>query len=400
MPADALAPPLNWPDGLSAERFLRDYWQKQPLLLRGALPGFESPLGADELAGLACDPDVESRLVRESGDPPWQVQQGPFAEDQLTGLPGHGWSLLVQDVDKHLPELAVIADRFGFVPSWRFDDLMVSFAPPGGSVGAHVDAYDVFLLQGAGQRTWSIGPQPERPLCHPEAQLRVIDNFAPEEQWTLFPGDALYLPPGVAHHGVAGENCITWSVGFRAPSHQQLVAAAGLPATRPPSDDALYADPDLRLEEAAPGLISPRAIDRANAIVARHCGGKAPPSMHWFGELVTQPKHWLRAGPGEVAGGPQELEAALKGGDLLVRHGMTRLARSADGQLLFVDGDTFAVAEAQAGLVTLVCTNRELDARALAPWLGQPEVMELVHTLVCRGALCLGSLENGPAASI
>ena len=338
-----VAPPLRWPAGIDAEIFLRDYWQKRPLLMRNALPGFTSPLDPDELAGLACEPDVESRLVIEAGDPPWQVKHGPFEEDDFGGLPADGWSLLVQDVDKHLPELAVIADRFDFIPSWRFDDLMVSHAPPGGSVGAHLDAYDVFLVQGAGQRTWSIGPRPAAPQWKAGAQLRLLTNFAAQSTWTLSPGDALYLPPGVAHHGIAGAGCMTWSVGFRAPSHQQLVAAAGAVALHEPPDDAMYEDADLQLDEAASGLISAQAVERATHIVRHYCGGDAADRTAWFGELVTEPKEWLRAEPQAIAGDASALVSVLRKGGVLQRHGMALLARSCDGTTLFADGESFAL---------------------------------------------------------
>lgn len=230
---------MNKTDGYSenclgeteVEDFLNQYWQKKPLLVRNAFPAIKSPLTADELAGLACEEHVNARLVIESNDTsqlekPWQLEFGPFDESRFNDLPESHWSLLVSDVERHLPETRSLLKPFRFIPDWRIDDLMISYAPPGGSVGAHVDAYDVFLIQLSGQRLWKISEHFSTETLT-DIDLSILKDFTAEQEWILNAGDMLYLPPNVAHHGIAqgcknengkDEACMTASVGFRAPS--------------------------------------------------------------------------------------------------------------------------------------------------------------------------------------
>ncbi len=230
---------------LSVETFLRDYWQKKPVLIRGAFPDFESPLLPEELAGLACEADAPSRLIVEHGEErDWQLRMGPFSEEDFAALPEEGYSLLVTDCEKLIPELMDIVERFRFVPDWRIDDLMVSYAPPGGSVGAHIDDYDVFLLQGRGRRRWQIENPPVHTAYREGLDVRILTDFSPTDEWVLEPGDMLYLPPGIPHHGVALDDCMTYSVGFRAPTQADLVGGVcDRLATLAP--EARYTDPDL-----------------------------------------------------------------------------------------------------------------------------------------------------------
>lgn len=212
----------------SIEEFLKHYWQKKPLLVRNAFPGIQSPLTAEELAGLACEENINARLVLEKdGDYPWQAEYGPFDELRFGELPETHWSLLVSDMEKTLPEeTGFLVKPFRFLPDWRFDDLMISYAPTGGSVGPHVDDYDVFLIQLSGQRLWKIAETFSSEALE-DVDLRILKNFTAEQEWLCKPGDMLYLPPNVAHHGVAVEhndNCMTASVGFRAPSLKTITS--------------------------------------------------------------------------------------------------------------------------------------------------------------------------------
>lgn len=215
----------------SVEEFLAQYWQKKPLLIRNAFAEISPPISAEELAGLACEEQVNARLVIENAaSNHWQVEFGPFDESRFKQLPKTHWSLLVSDVEKHCPETRYLINAFRFIPDWRVDDLMISYAPEGGSVGPHTDAYDVFLLQLSGHRLWQISEQFDTTSIE-GIDLSILKSFTAEQEWLLNPGDMLYLPPNVAHHGVAqnhgskdGEeqHCMTASIGFRAPSLKTL----------------------------------------------------------------------------------------------------------------------------------------------------------------------------------
>lgn len=251
---------LVWPDGLDEASFRADYWQRRPRLLRQLLPDFDSPIDPDELAGLAVEPDAMARLI-ECIDGDYRLEHGPFDAERFTTLPERDWSLLVTDIDKQLPELLESIEPFiRIAPAWRFDDLMISYAPDGASVGAHVDQYDVFLLQATGQRRWSIDARlPSAYAQRAAGDLRLIDGFEPTDTWLLDPGDVLYLPPGVAHHGVAvGEQCTTWSIGFRAPSRGELVLAIAERVARTLDEQ----EPVVRLTDSGAGS-SEAAVDAA-----------------------------------------------------------------------------------------------------------------------------------------
>lgn len=210
---------------LPAADFLGRYWQCQPLFMRAAASGLDHP-DADTLAGLALEEEVESRLVRGAGNGPWALEQGPFAEHHFADLGENDWTLLVQSVDHYLTEVSLLLDDFNFLPGWRLEDIMISYAAEGGSVGPHFDRYDVFLVQAAGQRRWQLGP-----LCdestpqRSDTPLKMLADMPVQADYNAGPGDVLYLPPGVAHHGVALDSeCVTWSVGFRAPDFRDLLA--------------------------------------------------------------------------------------------------------------------------------------------------------------------------------
>jgi 50S ribosomal protein L16 3-hydroxylase len=208
--------------GLTAAAFLRRHWQKRPLLARGALPDCAGVVDRATLSALAGRDDLESRLVQRMGRR-WTVRYGPFKLRELGRLPRAGWTLLVQGVDHALPAAQELLERFAFLPYARLDDLMVSYAPPGGGVGPHFDSYDVFLLQGEGRRRWRVSRQRDLALVE-GAPLKILRRFRPAHEWILEPGDLLYLPPRYAHEGTALSDCISYSIGFRAPGAQELGA--------------------------------------------------------------------------------------------------------------------------------------------------------------------------------
>ena len=213
----------NPPAGLDPEAFMKRHWQREPLLVRKAFPAFRDPLSPKQVLELATSPDASSRLVRQRGAT-WTLEQGPFAPGRFKQLPRRAWTVLVQDTNHFSDAADRLLARFDFIPHARIDDVMVSYAVPGGSVGPHVDSYDVFLLQGHGKRRWQISRQEDLAFV-PGLDLKILARFEPEEEWVLEAGDMLYLPPGIAHYGIAETECLTWSIGFRAPADRELVAA-------------------------------------------------------------------------------------------------------------------------------------------------------------------------------
>lgn len=376
---------IHWPDALDSERFLKDYWQKSPLLLRGAIPGFSSPLSADELAGLACEADVESRLVLSGNNDCWRVLHGPFDERMFADLPEQDWTLLVQDVDKHLPATAELFSHFDFLPTWRLDDLMISFAVRGGTVGPHIDQYDVFLVQGLGSRTWQLDRSPQDLSLKPGLEIAMLENFTPGETVVVHPGDVLYLPPGVAHHGVGEQESITVSVGFRAPSVSDLLRTASRLAAARGSDER-YRDPDLRANESSSGRsISSQAVDRATGLL----GNDEIDMTACLGCCVTELKEWLRPEPPETAHSGSDVRRRLAGGESLVRHGMSRFASAAAGDLvyLFVDGNCWRLPAHNVAAVRSICGSGVITAASLGAPAPDSVLLEALTEILGMGSL-------------
>lgn len=232
---------------MSVQEFLRDYWQKKPLLIRKAIPDFNGLLDHRQLIDLACTEDVQSRLVTQQRGK-FELRHSPFERADFDRLGKTRWTVLVQGVNNHLPEAAELIKRFSFIPHARLDDLMVSYAPKGGGVGPHFDAYDVFLLQGMGHRRWQISTQQDRTLVE-GAPLRILKDFRIEQEWVLEAGDMLYLPPHCAHNGIAEDDCMTYSIGFRTPSHQELAEQFLVYLQDRIEVDGMYADPDLKTQK-------------------------------------------------------------------------------------------------------------------------------------------------------
>ena len=216
-----------FPSSLINDDFLRRYWQKKPLLMRRAVSLPADLVTKSKLLALACgSEDVESRLILEHGETPWEAHHGPFERTKLEQLAESHWTLLIQDMNRHMPEIRPLLDAFSAFPQWRIDDIMISYAEDQGSVGPHLDEYDVFLIQASGRRRWRIDHPPMgEPLLIPDLELGILQSFRAREQWVLAPGDILYLPPGVPHWGIAEGPCMTWSVGLRAPDWRELATA-------------------------------------------------------------------------------------------------------------------------------------------------------------------------------
>jgi 50S ribosomal protein L16 3-hydroxylase len=278
--------PLTLLGGITPEAFLKEYWHKKPLLVRGAIPAFTGLLSPNELAGLACEEDVQSRLVSFSKKQ-WHCEQGPFEEKRFAKLPKRDWTLLVQSVNHHMQEATDLLQQFSFIPHARLDDLMVSYAPDGGGVGPHFDSYDVFLLQGLGKRLWRISEQTDLTLVE-GAPLRILKHFDTQQEWTLSAGDMLYLPPHLAHWGVAVGDCMTYSIGFRAPSSEELAGEFLNYLQEKREFTGRYADPDLKLQ-AHPAEISSEMVNYVATMIS---------SLKWntedvadfLGQYLSEPK--------------------------------------------------------------------------------------------------------------
>lgn len=341
------------------DQFLRENWQKKPLLIRNAFRDWQNPLEPDELAGLACEEEIESRLIcqTESG---WEMEQGPLAEERLSGLHESHWTMLVQAVDHHVPAVADLIAPFRFIPNWRIDDVMVSLAADQGGVGPHFDQYDVFLIQGLGRRRWQIGGHCDADtLLLPHEDLKLLAEFEATEEWMLEPGDILYVPPGIAHNGVAvGSDCMTYSVGFRAPSRADLLGhyvddvLDGIP------DDELYRDPGLTAQANA-GEISPEALAGLQQMVLETLSDPAH-FARWFGTFNSTPKYPDMDWRPEVPVTAEEVRAAINAQLPLSRNPASRLAfiaTDADALMLFADGVCFDCHGETADLARDLCAT-------------------------------------------
>ena len=367
------------PLGMPPAKFLRDYWQKRPLLIRGAFPGFRDPLTPNDLAGLACEESALSRLVVHDprGDR-WTLRNGPFSETDFGKLSKRDWTLLVQDVDKWDADVGTLLEHFSFLPAWRIDDVMVSYAVDRGSVGAHVDNYDVFLLQGLGQRRWRISTDPKaRTAFRSDAELKLLREFAPTHEWLLESGDMLYLPPSVPHHGVAVGECLTYSIGMRAPSRGDLMIdfaetfAETIPEELRFGDvDLLPADGDGEIDEAAMrrvfqampwlklgGDLAGGDGKRVGATKKRvgnfdSCSGEVDSLQlrTWFGRFITRYRSAHAAAPRSRKIGDSAFATALARHARAMRNPWSRAAWMDFGRdaRLFVAGDDFACSRAFA----------------------------------------------------
>lgn len=340
--------------GLTPQQFLRRHWQKKPLVVRRALPGFSGVIGLRALFALAARPDAEARLVERRGGR-WRVREGPIPSARLARAGARDWTLLVNAVDHHCAAAERLLRRFDFLPHSRLDDVMVSYAVPGGGVGPHYDSYDVFLVQGRGRRLWRLA-RPRAFRMVQEAPLRLIADFQAEEEYLLEPGDLLYLPPGWGHDGVALEPCFTCSVGMRAPQGAELAAAfldylheRGLPA-------ADYRDPDLR-PAARPAMLQERLIAHARRLIGRIRWSGAD-VVTFLGRYLTEPRPHV-----VFAVRRRAPRARLERSDVVLDARTRMLYR---GSQVFVNGEAYAVRRRQRAPLAALADRRRAPGRLLA----------------------------------
>ncbi|MDY7024989.1 MAG: cupin domain-containing protein [Pseudomonadota bacterium] len=361
---------IDW-QGLSAEQFLSEYWQKKPLFIKQAVPDIEHLLTGDDLAGLAIDEDIESRVILQQPVGEFHLKRGPFEEDYFFSLNDSHWTLLVQAVDQFLPELSQLMSEVHFLPNWRLDDVMVSFATPGGSVGPHFDQYDVFLIQGSGSRRWATGQQcDDKTALIPHPEIKLLANFAEQAAYDCEPGDLLYLPPGLAHHGVATSNhCMTYSIGARAPSWRYMLEILMDDFLQNIAPNDLYSDPKLKQAAAGqfnPELIMPELRKRASEYL------QSEQASDTLSRLLSEPKY-----DGYQT---QATHQPLPVADLQWDLG-SRALYTTEPFALHINGENISTDEVD--LAKALCDQKQFSAQ----WVAQHQDSTLLQTLWAKGLL-------------
>ncbi len=365
---------------LSFEAFCARYWQQKPYLFRQAFTELDSLLEGGDLAGLACEPEVESRIIQGSGlEGPWQCKQGPFEEDDFQSLGDKPWTLLVQGVDQWLPEVRELLAAFAGFPHWRLEDIMVSYAPKGGGVGPHFDYYDVFLIQGTGSRQWQLGPMcNEQTPLQAHSEVKLLTDFATQEVHELQTGDMLYIPAGMAHWGTAtSDDCITYSIGFRAPSEQELLAATLEQLMSQCSNHKRYRDPVA--------ITSGYEIDaKAQSQITSVLAGLTPEKIQQaalsaFAQLVTEPRYPAIEPEEEI--NQESFEKALQQGVQLSIPPSTRIATQTLGEksYLYINGEAY---QWPSALIDAI-----LDGVVSTEHITEPAQIEVLVRLIDEGEL-------------
>ena len=370
-------------NNFDVDTFLREYWQKKPMLIRNA---FDNPtwLEPDDLAGLSLEEEAESRIITQKKNT-WEVEHGPFDETTYTALPKEDWTLLVQAVDQWVPEVKDILSAFDFLPSWRLDDVMVSYAPVGGTVSQHFDFFDVFLIQGRGSRKWQIGG-----VCNSESELlpdmavQILKDFKPELEFVLQPGDMLYIPAKHSHLGVSVEDSMTYSVGFRAPGIRDIVDGIATTALEGLTEDERYTDSAESLLVPM-GEISEATINEVQLMLTKRLLDKSTVAS-WLGQYVTERKYSdLELIPGDFS----DYLDRLKEGESIYRHAASRFAyKRHKGCTLFVDGQAY---EVETLLAEVLSDSTYIDSQVLLEQLKNPVNECIVHELLQNGALTFDS---------
>ncbi|KWA30768.1 cupin [Burkholderia multivorans] len=396
-PRNAAAAPLGAPPpdlptpllgGLSPAQFMRRYWQKKPLLIRQAMPGVKPPVTRDALFDLAADYDAESRLITHFRNK-WQLAHGPFEPGSLPAVTRDAWTLLVQGLDLHVDAARALLDRFRFIPDARLDDLMISYATNGGGVGPHFDSYDVFLLQVEGRRRWRIGAQQDLSL-QAGVPLKILANFEPTDEWVLEPGDMLYLPPHIAHDGVADGECMTCSIGFRAPSAGELGAQflyylAERGGLRDSGADDLYRDPK-QPAVAAPAELPPAMVERVAEIVDAIRWRKRDVA-EFLGCYLSEPKSNVVFEPPArpLSEAAFVAQASRRGVRLDRRAALLYNARS-----YFINGEEGPLEEAGEWLPELA-NQRQMEAKRFVTLSRVPSMTALLHEWYRAGWIRVGN---------
>ncbi|RKP50417.1 cupin domain-containing protein [Trinickia fusca] len=390
----AVSPPL--PDvptpllaNLTPSQFMRRYWQKKPLLIRGAIADIAPPLSRNELFDLASSDEAESRLITHARGT-WRLEHGPFEPDDLPSAKRREWTLLVQGVDLHDDRARALLERFRFVPDARLDDLMISYATDGGGVGPHFDSYDVFLLQVHGKRRWRISAQKDLTL-KPGLPLKVLEHFEPDEEWVLEPGDMLYLPPHIAHDGVALGECMTCSIGFRSPSANELVGqflyhlaerGSAAPAAR---GEARYRDP-RQPAVTRPAQLPPAMVEQVGEILSRIRWNERD-IVSFLGSYLSEPKaHVVFDAPERALGEAAFMREAARSGIRLDKKTVLLYGN----QTYFINGEEERLPNPKKWLTELADT-RQIEGQRFVTLSGDSAMTALLHEWYCAGWVRVGA---------
>jgi len=361
---------------LSVDEFLRDYWQKKPLLIRGAIPDFAGLLTPQQAIELACTEDVQARLViQRKGQ--FELQQSPFEPQDFKGLSKTKWTVLVQGLNHHLSTATELLKQFDFIPHARLDDLMVSYAPTGGGVGPHFDAYDVFLLQGLGHRRWQISTQADQTLIE-GAPLRILKDFKIEQEWVLAPGDMLYLPPHCAHNGIAEDECMTYSIGFRTPAYQELAEQFLVYLQDRICVEGMYADPELKTQ-THPSEISADMLTQVEGAIKQVRWDKED-IANFLGCYLSEPKPHIFFDSPESGISPSKFKKQFKNKGLELDLKSQMLCHAGS---IFMNGEANQVLEENYPLLRELADHRTIAAPAAC----SDELLELLYQWYLDGYL-------------
>jgi 50S ribosomal protein L16 3-hydroxylase len=371
---------------LSEQAFLNQYWQKKPLLIKGGFSDFKDPLDANELAGLAMEDSIESRIITNHNQQ-WQSHQGPFEDFEI--LTDEHATLLVQAVDHWHPEAAQLLEPFRFIPNWRIDDLMISYSTPGGGVGPHLDQYDVFIIQGEGKRHWRVGlPDASLKQFAQNKSLLQVEAFTAVIDCVLEPGDILYIPPGCPHEGYAIENALNYSVGFRAPNQQDLLSSFADHIIDTESGQKRYTDHTLTLRDSK-GELTQSEVDKVKTLMQALIENDSL-FKNWLGNTLSQPKHDMDLAPEETPFSSAEIMQQLESDMTFERLGGTRaIYQYMDSELLLsVNGENYPLPLSDLKAVKQLTDFIEFDTNTLNSTKPSIEFIEKITTLVNEGSWC------------
>lgn len=368
---------------ISLESFLSDYWQKKPALIKSAFNDFCDPISADELAGLAMEEEIESRLItNHQGD--WQAHHGPF--DDFSLLTPNNSTLLVQAVDHWHPEAATLLEPFRFIPNWRIDDLMISFSTPGGGVGPHLDQYDVFIIQGTGKRHWRVGIKDQTyNEVIPCRDLLQIDGFEACIDSVLEAGDILYIPPGCPHEGYAVENAMNYSVGFRAPNQRDLLSSLSDYLIDNDLGNTRYSDPNIKTR-SHPGQLHESEVASIKTLMLNALDNNEQ-FNHWLLQLLSDAKHDLDLAPVDDEYTESEVMELFETSHRLNRLGGLRcFYLSTEEQLHFtVNGEVYTLPNTCEQWVTSLCDNVTLTTEQIKSSTNCSHFIQILTKLINEG---------------